>query len=445
MQHCDTLIFPGWCVPVEPAGTVLTDIAVAISEGRIVSILPAAEARSGYQPSALIERPGHLLIPGFVNSHVHAAMTLFRGLADDMPLEAWLRKAIWPAEQKWVSAEFVRDGTELAIVEMLRAGITCFSDQYFFPEIVAEAAADLHMRAMVGTPVADFASPWASDASEYLGKASDLVHDPYADHPLISSCFAPHSTYALSDASFVELRVLADQLDIPVQIHLHETAAEVEYAVENTGMRPLRRLHELGLVNASLLAVHAVHLDREEIALLADAGVRIAHCPKSNLKLASGIAPVAEFRAAGITVGIGTDGAASNNMLDILDETRVAALLSKGVTGDASQLPASEALRMATLDSATALGLENEIGSIEAGKSADLTCIDLEAFNSRPLYDPVSQLVYTARADQVRDVWVAGRHLVESGRLIGKDADAIVSRSNEWRQRISQEHYGAAP
>jgi 5-methylthioadenosine/S-adenosylhomocysteine deaminase len=326
---------------------------------------------------------------------------------------------------------------------MLRAGVTCFSDQYFFPEMVAEAAADLHIRAVIGTPVADFPSPWAADVDEYLSKASDLVHDPYADHPMISSCFAPHSTYALSDESFVKLRVLADQLDIPVQIHLHESAAEVNYAVENTGKRPLQRLRDLGLVNASLLAIHGVHFNSDEISMLADAGVKIAHCPKSNLKLASGIAPVTEFRAAGMTVGIGTDGAASNNVLDILGETRVAALLAKVQSGDATQLPAEDALRMATLDSARALGLADQTGSIEVGKSADLTCISLGAFNSRPVYDPVSQLVYTARADQVSDVWVAGRHLVEGGRLIGADADAIVSRSSEWQRRIGQEQYGA--
>lgn len=443
MRHCDTLIFPGWCVPVEPAGAVLTDVGVAINEGRLVEVLPASEARNSYQPSALVERPGHVLIPGLVNSHVHAAMTLFRGLADDMALESWLRNRIWPAELKWISAEFVRDGTELAIAEMLSAGITCFSDQYFFPDIVAEAAVDLHVRAVIGTPVADFPSPWAADAREYLSKASDLVHDAFAGHPLISSCFAPHSTYALSDDSFVELRVLADQLDIPVQIHLHESAAEVSHALKTTGKRPLQRLHDLGLVNASLLAVHGVHFDNEEIALLADAGVKIAHCPKSNLKLASGIAPVAGFRAAGITVGIGTDGAASNNTLDILDETRIAALLAKGQSGDATQLSAADALRMATLDSAAALGLAGEIGSIEAGKAADLACINLAPFNSQPVYDPVSQLVYTARADQVSDVWIAGRHLVEGGQLISVDSDAIAARSNEWRHRIGQEHYGA--
>jgi 5-methylthioadenosine/S-adenosylhomocysteine deaminase len=330
----------------------------------------------------------------------------------------------------------VRDGTELAIAEMLRAGITCFADQYFFPEIVAETAVERHMRAVIGTPVADFPSAWASDATEYLSKGSDLVHDTYAGHPLITTSLAPHSTYALSDEAFIAMRVLADQLDIPVQIHLHESEAEVAESVESTGKRPLTRLTDLGLVNASLLVVHGVHMTEAEIAALATAGVSLAHCPKSNLKLASGIAPVSAYREAGVTVGLGTDGAASNNLLDILDEMRTAALIAKVSAGDAATLTAMEALRMATLDSARALGLGADIGSIEAGKQADLTCIDLTSCNSQPIYDPVSQLVYSARADQVSDVWVAGRHQLDSGKLTGIDTQDLLERSNEWQQRI---------
>ena len=433
MQHCDTLIFPGWCIPIEPSETVLTGVAVAITNGRVTDIMPAADARVKYQPSVAIERPNHVLLPGLINVHTHAAMTLFRGLADDLPLEMWLKAGIWPAENRWVSAEMVRDGTELAIAEMLRAGITCFSDQYFFPEIVAETAVDLQMRAVVGTPVVDFPNAWAGDAAECLSKGSDLVHDPYADHPLIGTCFAPHSTYALSDESFLQLRVIADQLDTPVQIHLHETADEVAESVERTGKRPLQRLADLGLVNAAL---HAIHMNTAEIELLSAAGVSVAHCPKSNMKLGSGIAPLAAFRAAGVRVAIGTDSAASNNNLDILDELRVAALLTKAVSGDATELSAHAALRMATLDAAITLGLGQETGSIEAGKSADLTCIDLQNYNSQPVYDAASQVVYTARADQVSDVWVAGKHQLDAGRLTGIDAGKLLARCQEWRQRI---------
>jgi 5-methylthioadenosine/S-adenosylhomocysteine deaminase len=436
MQHCDTLIAPRWCIPVEPAGVVLTGHAVIVMDGRITDLLPLEKALEKYQPSVLVERPDHVLIPGFVNTHTHAAMTLLRGLADDLPLEAWLRDGVWPAEKRWVSAEMVRDGTALAIAEMLSAGITCFSDQYFFPEIVAETAVDLNMRAMVGTPVVEFPTSWARSAEEYLRKGSDLVHDPYVEHPLISSCYAPHSMSALSDESFTELRVLADQLDVPVQIHLHETGAEIAASLRQTGKRPLERLDELGLVNASLLAVHAVHMTDTEVARIAESGVNIAHCPRSNLKLASGIAPIARYRSAGINVAIGTDGAASNNVLDVLSEIRLAALLAKATSDDAAAVSAAEALRMGTLDGAKALGLAHAIGSIEAGKWADLACVNLVTLNSQPMYDVGSQLVYTANASQVTDVWVAGKHQLDNGKLAHINTDRLSERSNEWRDRI---------
>ena len=437
MLHCDTLIAPRWCVPVEPANVILLDHAIVVNDGRIADLLPLADARAKYQPSITIDRPDHLLIPGFVNAHTHAAMSLMRGLSDDLPLEAWLRDGIWPAEKRWVSAEMVRDGTELAITEMIAGGTTCFSDQYFFPEIVAETAVDLHMRAMIGTPIIEFPTAWANDTAEYLSKANDLVHDPYNDHPLISTCFAPHSTYALSDESFLELRVMADQLDIRTQIHLPESAQEVAQALERTGRRPYDRLQDLGLVNASLLAVHAVHLSDSEIEIFADSGVNIAHCPRSNLKLASGIAPIAKYRRTGINVALGTDGAASNNVLDMLSEMRFAALLAKAVDQDASVLSANEALRMATLDGASALGLGTQIGSIEVGKWADIACVDLNRIHSQPVYDPVSQLVYTAGRDQVTDVWIAGRHQLDNGELAHIDTDSVLARSHEWRDRFA--------
>ena len=437
MHHCDTLIAPRWCIPVAPSGAVLHGHAVVVTDGKITDLLPLEKALENYQPSVLIERAEHVLIPGLVNAHTHAAMTLLRGLADDMALEAWLRDGIWPTEKRWVSAEMVRDGTELAIAEMISAGITCFSDQYFYPEIVAETAVDLHMRAMVGTPVVEFPTSWARSAEEYLRKGSDLVHDPYVEHPLISTCYAPHSMSALSDESFTELRVLADQLDVPVQIHLHETIVEITASVEKTGKRPFERLDDLGLINASLLAVHAVHMTDAEISRFAEAGVNIAHCPRSNLKLASGIAPISRYQAAGVNVGIGTDGAASNNVLDVLAEIRLAALLAKASSDNATTLSAAEALHMGTLGGAEALGLAHSIGSIEAGKWADLTCVDLSHLNSQPVYDVISQLVYTAHANQVSDVWVAGKHQLDNGKLAHIKTDKLLERSNEWRDRIA--------
>jgi 5-methylthioadenosine/S-adenosylhomocysteine deaminase len=439
MQHCDSIIQAGWCIPVEPHGLVLTDHAVAITDGKIVDVLPNAEATRRYEAGVLVQRPDHVLIPGLVNAHTHAAMSLLRGFADDMPLEEWLVQAIWPIENRFVSAEMVRDGTRLAIAEMLQSGCTCFSDQYFFPEIVAETAVDLHMRAMVGTPVIEFPTAWAGSAAECLSKAADLVHDPYADHPLISTCFVPHSTATVSDESFRALRVLADQLDRRIQIHLHESAREIEVELLSSGKRPVERLQDLGLINASLMAVHAVHVTDQEIQRFADAGVVVAHCPRSNLKLADGIAPVAEYQNAGVTVALGTDSAASNNVMEMLGEMRTAALLAKVRAGDASVLPAAAALRMATLDGAASLGLADSIGSIETGKWADLACIDLRHINSQPVYDPISQLVYTVQTQQVSDVWVAGRRQVDNGALTHIDVDELLQRTSEWQSRIAAE------
>lgn len=437
MQHCDTLILPRWVVPVTPAGTVLEEHAVAVSDGRIAAVLPIAQARTEFQPSVLVERPGHALIPGLVNAHTHAAMTLFRGFGDDLALETWLTTRIWPAERRWVSAEMVRDGSELAIAEMLRGGTTCFADQYFYPEIVAEAAADLSIRAVVATPVIDFPTVWAQDAAEYLQKAADLVHDPYADHPLITTAFAPHSTATLSDESFAALRVFADQLDVRVQMHLHETAAEIENSLRDTGKRPFQRLAEAGLVNNSLLAVHCVHLDDAEIAQFASAGVGIAHCPSSNLKLASGIAPLTRFLEAGLNVALGTDSAASNNMLDLVTEMRTASLLAKARSGDATAVDAETTLSLATLGGARALGLEHDIGSIEAGKLADLVCVDLDRLNAQPVYDVISQLAYATHSSQVTDVWVGGKHHLDNSHLTHIDTAALITRANEWRERIA--------
>ncbi|MBT8068148.1 MAG: TRZ/ATZ family hydrolase [Gammaproteobacteria bacterium] len=437
MQHCDTLIAPRWCVPVEPAGIVLSDHAVAVSDGRILELLPLSKATRKYQPSVLIRRPNHVLIPGLVNTHTAGAMSLLRGFGGDLPHETWLKERIWPAERRWVSAEMVRDGTELAIAEMIQAGITCFSDQYYFPEIVAETAVDLNMRAMIGTLVMDAPTSWADNAEECLRKGSDLVHDPYAEHPLISSCYAPHSLGALAEESFTDIRVMADQLDVPVQVHLHETETEIAASVAETGKRPFERLDELGLVNASLLAVHAVHLTESETERCAETGVSIAHCPRSNLKLASGIAPISRYRRAGINVGIGTDGAASNNVLDVLEEVRLASLLARAQSNNAAIITPADALRMGTLDSARALGLADSIGTLEDGKHADLACIDLSSLNSQPVYDVLSTLIFASNSSQVSDVWIAGKHQLEEGKLKSINTDDLSERSREWRDRIA--------
>ncbi len=436
MQQCDTLIVAAWCLPVDAGNRVLEEHALAITDGRIVDLLPAAEARRRYAPGVLVERPTHAVLPGLVNAHTHSAMTLLRGFGDDLPLQPWLRERIWPAERQAVSAEMVRDGTRHAIAEMLLSGITCFSDQYFFPEVVAAEADEAHVRAVVAAPVFEAPTAWADDAAQCLEQAAAL-HDRYADHPLVSAAFAPHSTSVVSDDTFSALRVLCDQLDSRIQLHLHESASEIASEQQKTGMRPLERLRQLGMVNSSLLAVHAVHLDADEIEQLAARRISVIHCPRSNMKLASGIADINALRRAGVNVGLGTDGAASNNELELLGEMRAAALLARAVSGDAAALPAAHALRMATLDGARALGLDEQTGSLEQGKWADVTCVDLSTLNSQPLYDPVSQLVYTARPSQVSDVWVAGRHQVDQGELRHLDVAEIIERSSEWRDRIA--------
>jgi len=436
-QRIDTLIKAQWVIPVEPDTTVYEDYAVAIHEGHIVALLPQTEAAQRYQATETVELPGHALIPGLINAHTHASMSLFRGLADDLPLMTWLHGHIWPAESRWVNEEFVRDGARLAMAEMIRGGTTCFNDMYFFPDQVAEVARETGLRAVIGLIVIDMPTAWASDADEYFRKGA-RVHDSYRSTPLIHTCFAPHAPYTVSDGPLRHIAVIAEELDIPVHMHVHETAHEIAASLEQHGQRPLQRLQGLGLLGPRLLAVHMTQLDDEEIQQLARGGVSVAHCPESNLKLASGFCPVQALLQAGVNVALGTDGAASNNDLDMLGEMRSAALLAKAVSGDTTAVPAHQALRMATLNGARALAIEAETGSLETGKSADITAIDLTAVETCPVYDPVSQIVYAACREQVTDVWVAGRRLLHQRELTSLDAAGISAAAGQWRTRIQE-------
>ncbi|HHH39725.1 MAG TPA: TRZ/ATZ family hydrolase, partial [Sedimenticola sp.] len=392
--------------------------------------------RKRYRPREERALPRHALIPGLVNAHTHAAMSLLRGLADDLPLMTWLNEYIWPAEKQWVSEEFVADGTRLAIAEMVRGGTTCFNDMYFFPDQAGRVAAAAGMRAVVGLILIDFPSAWAENADDYLRRGLE-VHDQFRNDALISTAFAPHAPYTVSDPPLERVRVLADELEIPVHMHLHETRDEVKQGLARDGVRPLKRLAELGLLSPALAAVHMTQLQPEEIARFAESGGSVIHCPESNLKLASGFCPVADLLRAGVNVALGTDGAASNNDLDLFSEMRTAALLAKGVAMDASVLPAARALRMATLNGARALGLAGETGSLEPGKAADITAVDLGGLQSQPLYSPLSQLVYATGREQVSDVWVAGRQLLRDRQLLTLDAEEILARAREWRRRIA--------
>ncbi|MGB9430171.1 MAG: TRZ/ATZ family hydrolase [Gammaproteobacteria bacterium] len=437
MTAADLVIHARWVIPVEPDSRIYDHHAVAVRDGRIFAILPSAEARARFRPVETVELPGHVLIPGFVNAHTHAAMTLLRGLADDLPLMPWLKEHIWPTESRWVSAEFVRDGSELAMAGMLHSGTTCFNDMYFFPETTAEAVRRCGMRAYLGMIVVNFPSAWGDGPRDYIAKGTAL-RDHYKDDPLLSFTFAPHAPYSVAESWLEEIRTLADELDVPVQTHLHETAAEIQQSLDQYGKRPLARLAGLGWLTPNFMAVHMTQLDDAEIGELARGGVHVVHCPESNLKLASGFCPVAKLLAAGVNVALGTDGAASNNDLDMLAEMRCAALLAKGVSGDATLLPAATALRMATLNGARALGLERDIGSLLPGKWADMTALDLRTPECQPVYNPLSQLVYAASRQQVTDVWVAGRRLLNHAELTSLDLDSILERAGRWQQRIAQ-------
>lgn len=432
----DLLIEAAWVVPVEPHGVVLEQHAVAVDGGAIVGLLPIAAARAAYAAREVVALPDHALLPGLVNAHCHNPMTLMRGLADDLPLMEWLEGHIWPAEARAIGPEFVRDGVELAVAEMLRGGTTACNENYFFPDVGAATYRRLGFRALVGLPVIEFPSAWARSRDEYFDKAT-AVHDDFRRDPLVRTCFAPHAPYTVSDASFERVRMLSDQLDVPVHLHLHETARECEDGRREHGVRPFQRMQGLGLVNDRLIAVHMTQLTEAEIEACARAGVSVVHCPESNLKLASGFCPVAKLAAAGVNVALGTDGCASNNDLDMIGEMRTAALLAKGVSGDPRALDAASALRMATLGSARAMGIGDLVGSIEAGKQADLAAVRLDALESMPFYHLVSQLVYAGNRRDVSDVWIAGARRLRDGALVDVDLAALRAKAARWQRFLA--------
>jgi 5-methylthioadenosine/S-adenosylhomocysteine deaminase len=433
----DTIITAPWIVPVVPREALLANHAVVIAGGAIADVLPVDTALTRYPRAAVTALDSHVLIPGLINLHTHAAMTLMRGLADDLPLMTWLHDHIWPAESRVVGEAFVRDGSLLACAEMLKGGVTCFNDMYFFPEATAQAALQTRMRAAIGMIAVEFSSAYATDAADYLRKGMGL-RDAMHGEPLLTFCLAPHAPYTVSDATFERIAVYAGELDVPVHIHLHETADEIRNSIQQHGCRPLERLKNLGLLGPNLIAVHAVHLDQRDVAMLAEHGCHVAHCPTSNLKLASGLAPLHALSQAGINIGLGTDSAASNNRLDILSELRLAALLGKHSANDAAAFSARQALEMATINAARALGLDARIGSLERGKRADIAAIDLGALELSPCYDPLSHIAYAAGREHVSHVWVDGEPRVADGKLLGIDTAEISARASYWRDKIRQ-------
>ena len=431
----DLLLLPTWLVPVEPAGVVLKEHGLGIRDGRIAFIGPRSAALK-LVAHEVRELPGMLLSPGLINAHGPAAMTLFRGLADDLPLMTWLEQHIWPAEAKWVDEAFVRDGTDLAIAEQIKGGITCFSDMYFFPKVASERVHNSGIRAQIAIPILDFPIPGASSADEAIRQGIELFGD-LKHHPRLKIAFGPHAPYTVGDETLEKVRVIAEELDAAIHMHVHETAIEVQQALEKHGERPLARLARLGLLGPRFQAVHMTQISEDDLALLVESNSSVIHCPESNLKLASGFCPVERLWQAGVNVAVGTDGAASNNDLDLLGETRTAALLAKAVAGSASALDAHRALRMATLNGARALGLEQQTGSLEVGKFADLVAFDLSGLAQQPVYDPVSQLIYATGRDCVKHLWVGGKQLLDDRRLTRLDEQQLCATANAWGQRIS--------
>jgi 5-methylthioadenosine/S-adenosylhomocysteine deaminase len=432
----DLRIDAQWVLPVEPAG-ILKAHTLLVRDGTIAGLHPTAELPPDLEAARHVRLMAHVLMPGLVNAHTHAAMTLFRGLADDTHLEAWLQEHVWPREAAHVAPGFVYDGTLLAAAEMLRGGTTCCSDMYFFPDDAARAFDQAGLRALVGMPVLDFPTSYAGDADAYLKRGFE-ARDLWRQHPRLRFALAPHAPYTVGDDTFSRIAVFANQLDVPIHTHVHETAKEVEESLARFGERPLERLRRLGIGGPELIAVHAVHLQPEDIEILARAQANAVHCPSSNLKLASGIAPVAALRKAGVNVALGTDGAASNNRLDMFEEMRLGALLAKARSGDAAELAAHDVLRMATLDGARALGLERQIGSLEIGKRADVIAVSLEDLDSLPCYDPTSHLVYVCSRRDVSHVWTDGECRIQDRQLVHLDAAELARNAGSWQERIQQ-------
>ena len=430
------LISARWIIPIIPKGKIFEDCTIAIDQGKIVALLPTIEATRKYTGKEHIELGQQALLPGLVNSHSHAAMSLLRGYADDLPLHTWLENHIWPAEAQWVSPDFVRDGTELAIAEMIRSGTTCFSDMYFFPDTVSEIAHQTGIRSQIAFPVFDFPSPWGRGPDDYIHKGLQL-HDDHKDRDLISIAFGPHSPYTLSNEPMEKIATYAEELDTCIQIHLHETAQEVSDHISTHGNRPIERLVDIGLMSPLTQCVHMTQINDKDITTLIEHNAHVIHCPKSNLKLASGFSPIAALTKNGINVALGTDGAASNNSLDMFSEMSTAALVAKAVSGDASAISAHEALEMATINGANAMGWADHIGSIEIGKSADLIAVELGEIESEPLYNLPSQLVYTQVGNRVSHVWVKGKALMLNRELQTLNEHEILTKAKQWQKKVA--------
>jgi 5-methylthioadenosine/S-adenosylhomocysteine deaminase len=438
------ILLPSWLATVAekaPDADLRLGAAVLVEGSRILQVGPAEALLNAYPQADRVDLTGKLLIPGLINMHTHAAMSLLRGLGDELPLDAWLNERIWPLEKALLSEEFVYDGTVLAAHEMLLGGVTCFNDMYFFPASVARAAADMGMRAMVGMPILEFATGYAHDLQDYVRKGLS-ARDEFRGQAGLGFALAPHAPYSVSNEGFQQVQQLSQELGCLVHCHVHETAQEVQDSLQQWGRRPLQRLYELGVLGPEFLAVHGVHVNASDRLLLRDHGATLVHCPHSNLKLGAGIAPVAQVLEDGVRVCIGTDGSASNNSLDLMEEARCASLLAKGFSGNAGAWPAAAVLRAMTLDAARALGWDQELGSIEAGKQADMVALDFSGASLQPVYDAMSHFIYSSKSAQVSEVWIAGENVVRMRQLVSassrRSIGEVTSRLALWHNSIGE-------
>lgn len=422
-------------IPVEPAGAELEWHSVVVRGDTVVAVMPTDEAAQMHPDLPCLDLRDQLLMPGLVNAHTHAAMSLLRGFADDMPLKQWLEGRIWPAESRVVTHEFVADGTRLACLEMLLGGVTAFADMYFFADEAIRAAVAAGMRINSGLLYLNVPTAYARDEPEYLERGL-ATRTLWRDEPLVTFSLAPHATYSTSPESLERIRGLCADHGLGVHTHLHETVAEVEQERRTYGVSGVQRLSRAGALGPGFFGAHGTAMNTEDIDTLAAAGATVVHCPSSNMKLANGFAPVVPMLRAGIDVALGTDGAASNNRLDMWQEQRTAALIAKGTSGDAAALPAHAAVHMATLAGARALGMGDVTGSLRPGKQADIVAVDLGSVGAQPLFDPASHLVYVLGREHVRNVWVAGRQVVSEGTCTTLDAESVLAHADHWAERL---------
>ena len=437
IQQVSTIISAKWICPVRPLNVTLEDHSIVIDENRIIDIIETKKIASLYQTHQHVQLHHHIVTPGLINAHTHAAMNLFRGFADDQPLHTWLHESIWPLEKKWVTPDFVYDGTLIACAEMLKSGVTTFNEMYFYPEAASRAIKQSGMRANIGLFVMDYPSNYANDGEDYLMKGLE-ARDGWRDEALITSSLAPHAPYSVSDKTLNQVLTYANQLNLTIHMHVHETENEILESIKQFQLRPIERLHRLGLLSPQFMAVHAVYLNDQDLNALSKESTSVIHCPTSNLKLGSGVADIETLQKHNINVCIGTDGSASNNKQDVLHDMQLASLLAKGLKKNPAIMDAKTSLEMVTINGAKALGLEDHIGSIEKGKYADLVAFNMDQVSTLPMYDPMSHLIYATSREEVSHVWVNGLLQYEEGLLTSIDTQLCKDIGLRWQLKIKQ-------